>query len=734
MRVLGALLLLLAGAAAFWLLRPGPAPGGPNRFVARASCIKCHEEAYLKWKDSHHDLAMDAPVLGDFSGVTFDHHGTKTRFFQKDGKPHVETLGKTYEVAHTFGVEPLQQYLLPVGNGRLQTLQVSWDTEKKQWFHIQDDAVAEDDPLHWTGLQFNWNSMCAECHSTNLRKNYDAASDSYDTTWSEIDVSCQACHGPGERHVAWAEAGEDPDDETMGLAFQYKGDDPVRQVESCARCHARRVVVNGEYEYGRPFLDHYRPVLLVEDRYHPDGQVLDEVFVYGSYLQSRMYAHGVRCTECHDPHSARMKFEGNLACARCHQTEPPPQFETLQKKEYDAKSHHFHEEGKPGSFCVDCHMPARTYMGNDPRRDHQFGIPRPDLTAKIGTPNACNQCHADKDTAWSIAAMDKWYPRNEPRAKHFGETFHAARAGEEGVGAELVALVGDNERSAIVRATAIEYLRRYPGPESLETVRVATTDPDALVRASAVEALQGMDEAFLRRHVAPLLDDPVRAVRIEAARVLAGLRGVPGLDAALDEFRQQQEATIDRPEAHLNLGVVASAMGDEAAAEAHYRRAVELAPAFLPVRFNLANLLNSQGRNEEARRHLEAVLAREPGNGEAHYSLGLLLVELGLAGEAEAHLAKAIEALPRRPRIRYNHGLLLQQLRRPAEAAKQLLAALALAPRDPEILNALAVLYAQQGRLDDAAKFARLLVELTPGQPGPARLLAAIERDRARRR
>jgi hypothetical protein len=668
MRALLVLLLFLAGAAALWLLRPGPGHDGPNRFVADQSCVKCHEEAALKWKGSHHDLAMGARVLGDFSDVTFDHHGTKTRFFEQDGKHYVETLGKTYEVAHTFGVEPLQQYLLALPDGRLQALQVSWDTEKKRWFHIQDDAVPEDDPLHWTGLQFNWNAMCAECHSTNLRKNYDAASNSYSTTWSEIDVGCQACHGPGERHVAWAEAGEDPDDATMGLAIQYKGDDPVLQVETCARCHARRVVVSDEYEYGKPLLDFYRPVLLVEDRYHPDGQILDEVFVYGSYIQSKMYAHGVRCTECHDPHSAGMKFLGNLACARCHQPEPPRQYETIQKKKYDSKAHHFHEEGKPGSFCVDCHMPARTYMGVDPRRDHQMGIPRPDLTVRIGTPNACDDCHADKGTAWSVAAIDKWYPRDEPREKHFGETFAAARAVKPGIAPELVALARDTQRPAIVRATAIQLLRRYPGPESLETARAATADADALVRTTAVEALQGMDEAFLRRHVAPLLMDPVRAVRVEAARVLAGVKGVPGLDAALAEFYAQQQATIDRPESHLNLGVVASAMGDDAKTEAHYRRAVELAPDFMPVRFNLANLLNSQGRNEEAREHLEAILAREPENGEAHYSFGLLLVELGRSGEAEVHLAKAIKALPGRPRIRYNRALLLQQLQRPVEA------------------------------------------------------------------
>ena len=45
--------------------------------------------------------------------------------------------------------------------------------------------------------------MCSECHSTGVQKNYDANNDRFHTTWSEISVGCETCHGQGSRHVAW---------------------------------------------------------------------------------------------------------------------------------------------------------------------------------------------------------------------------------------------------------------------------------------------------------------------------------------------------------------------------------------------------------------------------------------------------------------------------------------------------------------------------------------------------
>ena len=456
-RAVWLVLLGIALAAAVLLLRPpdsGP-PAPPQdsaaRFVPRSTCVGCHRQEYEAWKGSHHDLAMDvatdATVLGDFDGATFTHFGTTSRFFKRDGKFFVNTDGPDgkpadFEVQYTFGAQPLQQYLLALEGGRLQALTICWDTEHKRWFHVYDEPIAHDDELHWTGLRYNWNSMCAECHSTDLRKNFDPETNAFSTTWSEIDVSCQACHGPGSRHAEWAldvARGEvaATEDETKGLEVRLKDPDASVQVEACARCHARRSEVGGDYRHGKPFMDHYAPQLLTEGMYHADGQILDEVYVYGSFLQTKKRRRGVRCSDCHDAHTARLRRPGNELCVHCHQQQPPPQFETLKPKVYDTPAHHFHEKDGSGSQCVDCHMPARTYMVVDPRRDHSFRVPRPDLSVKLGTPNACNGCHTEQSAQWAAEAVERWYPRTETRPQHFAEIFHAARAGSIDAGPHL---------------------------------------------------------------------------------------------------------------------------------------------------------------------------------------------------------------------------------------------------------------------------------------------------------
>ena len=308
-----------------------------------------------------------------------------------DGKP------ADFEVVYTFGIEPLQQYLVEFPGGRLQSLTIAWDTKDKRWFHLYPgEDIPPDDPLHWTGRYQNWNGMCAECHSTNLQKNYDPEADTYQTTWSEINVSCQACHGPGAEHVAWGrswKAGNGDTESSNGLIVDFRGHDSRYQVDTCARCHSRRRQVSAEDAHGRHLLDDFLPSLLRDDLYHADGQILDEVYVYGSFLQSKMYAAGVRCTDCHDAHSAGLKAPGNDLCVQCHQPHNNRRFATLKARHYDSTTHHFHPAGSPGAQCVNCHMPAKTYMVVDPRRDHSFRIPRPDLSVKLGTPNACTGCH-----------------------------------------------------------------------------------------------------------------------------------------------------------------------------------------------------------------------------------------------------------------------------------------------------------------------------------------------------
>ncbi|MFP8880341.1 MAG: multiheme c-type cytochrome, partial [Myxococcota bacterium] len=387
--------------------------GAPlDSYVGSAECGRCHADQFEKWSGSHHDLAMqiasDATVLGNFDAAEFSQHGAHFLFSRRDGRFLVRTEDANgdpaeFEIAYTFGVEPLQQYLVRLARGRLQVLSVAWDTRPsaqggQRWFHLYpDERQRPGDPFHWTGGYQTWNHMCAECHSTNLEKHFDSATDSYATKWAEIDVACEACHGPGSLHVAGAAAGSDA---PAGLPVGFAAGDSRYQVDVCAPCHSRRHRVSAEDRTGQPLLDHFVPVTLRAGLYHSDGQILEEVYVYGSFVQSAMYAHGVACSDCHDPHSLELRIAGNGLCTQCHAETGNPSFPSLTKKAYDTAEHHFHPAGSAGAQCVNCHMPARTYMQIDPRRDHSFRVPRPDVSMKLGTPNACTGCHTDRTAAW----------------------------------------------------------------------------------------------------------------------------------------------------------------------------------------------------------------------------------------------------------------------------------------------------------------------------------------------
>ncbi len=719
-------------------------------FVDNRVCQQCHPQAFQAWMGSHHERAMQPAtpqtVLGDFNDASFDHQGVTSRFFTRGEKFFVHTQGPDgqladFEIQYTFGVEPLQQYLIPFPGGRLQSLSIVWDTRQQRWFHLYpNEQVKPGAPLHWTGLYQTWNVMCAECHSTNLQKHFDPKSKRYGTTWSAINVSCQACHGPGERHVAWAR--KIPDNAPLaggdnGLLVDFNSLDGPAQVEQCARCHARRHRASSEDQHGRPLLDDFVPERLGTGLYHPDGQILDEVYVYGSYLQSKMYHAGVGCTDCHQPHSLGLRTAGNALCTQCHQPQPDhKRFPTLAVKAYDTPGHHFHPVGSQGSQCVNCHMPSKTYMVIDDRRDHSFRIPRPDLSAKLGTPDVCSGCHVGRTPGWAAGVLKKWY--GAKTAPHYAETFAAGREQRPEAVSDLVQLAGANNQPIIVRATALELLRQY-GTEGAKAIAPALADDHPLIRTAAVSGLDGFPPRAKLEAAAPLLQDPVRAVRIEAARVLTA---VPAksftpeqrqqYEAALDEFMAVQMATADTPGAHLNLAVIKAQRGDMAAAEQSYRTALELDPAFLPARFNLANHYNQTGRNPEAERVLREALQEAPEEGELYYSLGLLLAEDQRLEEAAEALHQASARLPKRIRVHYNYGLTLQHLGRRSEAESAFRIAHQIEPNDVSVLQALAIFYVQAQRWDEAATYTERLVRLYPNEPGPQRMLQQIRQQQGR--
>ncbi|MHC4943891.1 MAG: tetratricopeptide repeat protein [Planctomycetota bacterium] len=735
-------------------LRPSSEADRPLKtaaFVGTKACEGCHQKEYDLWNGSHHERAMDVAndqsMLGDFNDSRVVFHGIVSRFYKRDGKFFVHTQGPggemgEFEITHTFGWYPLQQYLIPFPGGRLQCLPIAWNSRENEWFHLwPDEAFDPGDWLYWTNAAQNWNGMCAECHSTNLRKNYDPDTDSYDTTWKDINVGCEACHGPGSLHVEWAELPDmaRPDVDNYHLKVKTSALDSRAHVELCAPCHSRRAAL-GDYTHAEPdLLDSLLPQLLTEDLYFSDGQILEEVYVYGSFTQSKMYHRDVRCSDCHDVHSIETVEKGNSLCLQCHLAE-----------EYDTPEHHFHknkgEEGEPilsadgevlfevgtGAECVQCHMPGRYYMVVDYRPDHSFRIPRPDLTAKLGVPNACNRCHVDQTAMWADDYITQWY--GPGRRAHYGVTLEAGQVALPEARKDLIHLAGDTLYPVIVRATALELLSIHPGEDTFRAFELALMDEESQIRRTAVERMPPIPDEMKIRLFAPMLYDPVKGVRIEAARQLVGPPSerlesdIKQLhQTVLDEYVAAMEYSADFSFGRHNLGNLYDALGQREKAIQQYKAAIKIDSLSYPAMVNLAMIYNQLGNNEEARKLLIRVLELEPDLHETAYSLGLLLAEMNELEEAAVYLKRAAVGMPSYPRVHYNLGLLQQQLGRDAQAEDAMLKALELMPTNLEFLYALTDFYMKRGRKQEAKDMAEKMVKHHPDQPVGRQMLQVIE-------
>jgi tetratricopeptide (TPR) repeat protein len=666
--MLAALALAAIGAAAYdWYTPLPPDATRKATYVGGQTCAQCHQGEYQLWHGSHHDRAMEIAteesVVGDFNDATFERLGVTTRFFRRDGKFMVNTEGPDgeyhdYEIKYTFGIDPLQQYMVEFPDGRVQVLRVSWDPHRNRWFEVTppdvpNERLLPDDPLHWTGIAQNWNTTCAECHSTNLHKNYDFETDTYATTFSEIDVSCEECHGPGSVHVELAERWSPLWDRNVGYGLaNLKTVANTTQIETCAKCHARRHAIHADFRPGRPLLDYYVPTVLSPGLYHADGQILDEVYEYSSFLESKMHANHVRCSDCHDPHSLKLKYAGNKLCTQCH----------IEGK-YDTPTHHHHPAESAGASCIACHMGTETYMVVDERHDHSFRVPRPDLTVEFGVPNTCNECHnlPHETPEWAAEAVRNWYGDKRLDDPHWAPAFAAASRGDSAGEELLVALLHRPATPAIVRATALSLSNQYPTSEIAELQQRALQDDDRLVRATAVEVLFPFEP--LPRFVGLLgerLTDRSRAVRIAAARRLAPARERidpayhAALDEALEEYRVAQSLDLERAAPHINLAMLARDLGNTDEAKEKLRTAIRIEPHLTGPRSELANLLAGNASHADEVQRLRAEEANNltrdsqllPDNATIFYRLGLLRYLLGEYTAASRAMTKACELAP----------------------------------------------------------------------------------------
>ena len=668
-------------------------------YVGDASCISCHENEYDLWKGSHHDLAMqvasDSTVLGNFNNVKALIDGVSYFFFKENNEflvkvKEIDNSEKKYKIAYTFGFTPLQQYLIDFDNGQKQVLRVTWDSVKNKWFHqYKGEAIQPHDWLHWSNGAQNWNTMCAECHSTNLKKNYFVEKDSFHTTYSSINVSCESCHGPAERHLNWANSKSKSKN-----TYILKGKAQNEQMNLCAPCHARRVKLTKNLEPGKQFENQYMVQNLTVNYYHGDGQIREEDYVYGSFLQSKMYDEGVKCSDCHDAHSMQLKFKGNKLCLQCH-----------VPADYDSKKHHFHKENTEASQCINCHMTGNTYMGNDFRRDHSFRIPRPDQSVKYNTPNACKECHDDKTNQWAANTIKKWY--GNQRQEHFSDALllstnqNLSLTDRE----SLDTFINNLQFPEIARATVIENLD-YSTNNQLTALLLALNDSSAIVRYNALLKFRNATPqdrvAIALKH----MNDSIKLVRIGAAQLTIGFDDNTLIEVDKNNFiksRGELEVMLysnaDFSTGRMQLGDYYLQNNDIKTAIKHYEIALQKDSLLIPVYSNLATAYSLNKEYIKANETLDTWILLEPKSNRPHYLKALLNFEMNNNEIAIAELNTALKLDPNDTRSLYNLATYYFQDKKDLQLAeKHIKTALKTEPNNQEFKYLLALIYRDQGK------------------------------------
>ena len=695
---------------------------GHNEFVGDQSCKSCHAKEYNDWLQSHHFMAMqpanDSTVEGNFNNATFSADGVSSRFFKKKGKFFINTQGNDgrnhdYEVKFTFGFTPLQQYLVEFPGGRMQVPRVSWDTKQKKWFHqYAGQKIPSHDWLHWTGNAQNWNTMCASCHSTNLQKNYDIDADAYNTTYSVVNVSCESCHGPGKMHIDFVNSTDYKNGKrTPGAYAQLdSGAGQLAQINTCMPCHARKADISASPSPSDEIMDNYIPEVPTTEHYFADGQVNDEDYIYTSFLQSKMFRLGVKCSNCHNPHSGQTLFTANQLCLQCH------------AKSYDSPSHTFHAVGITASECKSCHMPNKIYMGNNTRYDHIFRDHRPDLSVKYGTPNACTSCHNGKTNQWAANAIVKWY--GPVRKYHFAEDLIPGSKLDKNSEKHLVKLLGDTSIPDIIKATAADYLGSIPTQNSLQALMKCLTDNNAQTRYRALRSLANFPAGSWRADVGPLLSDKARAVRIAAADLYITLPAneIPeqfaiAFSAARSELQSYTMYQADFAAGNLMIADYYLHQQDYYNAEKFYLRGLKKDSMMNYARLNLSTVYNLEGKNEQALEALQAAAKIDPKNDRTYYNMALLYNEMNNKPGAEKSFAKAVKLKTRNPRVYFNYGLLLNENKKFKEAETVLQKGIAIDPYNPDLYYALTFVYLQSNDIVKARQAGIKLKQLEPNNP-----------------
>jgi predicted CXXCH cytochrome family protein len=717
--------------------KPETGPSSRVRLPSQASaqtsesCRECHGDLFAAWERTDHARA-NQPIgrseISDAFEPAREEADGGSRFHVRrgaDGKPEmagrsVDGREEVYAVEAVLGSQPLRQMLVPQAGGRWQPVDLAWDPARRDWFNVfADEHRHAGEWGHWTGRGMNWNSMCAHCHMTGYRKNYDAASDSYRSTWVEHGVGCIQCHGPmPEGHGR----GDRPRTGDTDPASWTR--DRHRAMDTCAYCHARQENLTAEFSPGDAYHDHFRLTLPSQPgAFWPDGQQRDEVFTWTSMTLSRMHHAGVTCMDCHDPHTTKtiLPVENNALCMQCHAA-PGRRMPTTGALApvIDPTRHSRHAENSAGNQCVSCHMPTTHYMVRAARHDHGWLKPDPLLTRELGIPNACNRCHTDQTVDWAIEHASAWYgDRLDSRQRSRARVVAAAHAREPAATDRLLELFATEDIPAW-RATYLQLLSAsIERADVIAAARRALNDADPQVRASAVQLLGGdeTNAAGLR----PFLHDPSRRVRLDAAWALP--RDVPTGSSLEREFLEYLEVAIDQPTGRVRRGQYLANLGRLPEAERELRTAAAWDPRSAGIHEMHALVLQALGQTANAAQTWRRAAALEPRNGEFLFRAALGFAEAGQLEEAETALRGAVQRQPEMHRAWYNLGLLLAQAGRRSEALDALARAESLAPDVPDYPYAAATLYWQNGERDTARSAARRALAADPHHPPSLRLL-----------
>ncbi len=661
------------------------------------NCVACHQSSVDDWKKSDHAKAMatatSKSVLGDFNNQTVEHYGQKALFYREDASYYVKiSYGDNtniYLIQYTFGHFPLQQYLVETEKGRLQVLPFAWDSRTnaqggQRWYHIySDEEITPQDRLHWQQPLQNWNGMCADCHSDGLKRQYNSDKNTFSTTWDNINVGCQSCHGKMNDHNSIEDPKQKSDKnnthskisnaESTGHWLRKTGDNTAswqgekrdnRFMDTCFSCHSLRSPLTDGFSAEKPFLDQFIPTLITPPLYYPDGQIKEEVYVYGSFLQSKMYAAGVNCIDCHDKHTMKIKVQGNGLCLQCHANET-----------FDTKEHHLHEQESSGAQCINCHMPSTMYMGADDRADHSFKIPRPDLSLTFNTPNACTKCHDDKTNEWAVSALESAYGKAES-ASATKLALTKLNHGESIPLEQHLAILSDDTLAVISRATALQQIGLTTKVLTTAVLRRYTTHQEPLIRISAAQAANLLPPNDKVKLLTPLLKDKLKSVRIAAARNLIDTSVIQidqaAFNSAFKELKYSNDINSWRAEGMLNQGVLHFERKEVAQTEIAFKKAISIDPYFEASYINLANIYRGQQRSALESSVLQQGMKTIPKSGDLTYAFGLYLVRERKLDRALSFFQKSMILTPSNPQYAYTYILALDELGKSAEALKEL--------------------------------------------------------------